>query len=61
MNFRAAGKPGGFLYVFFGMGKNKNWVLLANYLDESLLRNTTAFRISDELGLDLDIRIVDKE
>lgn len=35
----------------FGMGKNKNWVLLANYLDESLLRNTTAFRLSEELGL----------
>ena len=35
----------------FGMGKNKNWVLLANYLDESLLRNTTAFQISEELGL----------
>ena len=35
----------------FGMGKNKNWVLLANYLDESFMRNDTAFRISDELGL----------
>ena len=36
----------------FGMGKNKNWVLLANYLDESLLRNTTASQISKELGLE---------
>ena len=36
----------------FGMGKNKNWVLLANYLDESLLRNTTAFQVSNELGLE---------
>ncbi len=35
----------------FGMGKNKNWVLLANFLDESLLRNTTAFQISEKLGL----------
>ena len=35
----------------FGMGKNKNWVLLSNYLDESFMRNDTAFRISDELGL----------
>ena len=36
----------------FDMGKNKNWVLLANYLDESLLRNTTAFQLSEELGLE---------
>ncbi|WP_295078977.1 CotH kinase family protein [Ruminococcus sp.] len=35
----------------FGMGSNKNWVLIANYLDESLIRNTTAFQISEELGL----------
>ena len=34
----------------FGMGKNKNWVLLANYLDESLLRNTTAAQLSHALG-----------
>lgn len=36
----------------FGMGKNKHWVLLANYLDESLLRNTTAFQVSNQLGLE---------
>lgn len=35
-----------------GMGKNKHWVLLANYLDESLIRNTTAFQISEKLGLE---------
>ena len=35
----------------FGMGKNKHWVLLANYLDESLLRSDTAFKISEQLGL----------
>ena len=35
----------------FGMGQNKNWVLLANYLDESLLRNTTGFRLSEQFGL----------
>ena len=35
----------------FGMGANKNWVLLANYLDESLLRNTTAQQVAAELGL----------
>ena len=36
----------------FGMGKNKNWVLLANYVDESLMRNRTAAHIADKLGLD---------
>ena len=35
----------------FGMGKNKNWVLLANYLDESMLRTATGFQISEQLGL----------
>jgi len=35
----------------YGMGKSKKYVLLANYQDESLLRNTTAVRISEELGL----------
>ncbi|MBR0303934.1 MAG: CotH kinase family protein, partial [Clostridia bacterium] len=25
----------------FGLGANKNWVLISNYLDESLLRNNT--------------------
>ena len=35
----------------FGMGENKNWVLLANYLDESLLRNVTGTQLSAELGL----------
>ena len=35
----------------FGMGKNKNWVLLANYLDECMMRSDTGFRISEELGL----------
>ena len=36
----------------FGMGSNKNWVLLANYIDESLLRNKTAYELSRELGLE---------
>lgn len=35
----------------YGMGKSKKYVLLANYQDESLLRNTTAARISEVLGL----------
>ncbi len=35
----------------FGMGANKNWVLINNYLDECFLRNTTAAQLSDELGI----------
>lgn len=35
----------------FGFGKNKHWVLLANYLDESLMRNRVAFDLSGQLGL----------
>ncbi|MCR5274491.1 MAG: CotH kinase family protein [Clostridiales bacterium] len=34
-----------------GMGSNKHWVLLANYLDESLLRNTMAFRLAEQMGV----------
>ena len=36
----------------FGMGKNKHWVLLANYIDESLMRNQTAADLSKQLGVD---------
>ena len=35
----------------FGMGKSKHWVLLANYYDTSLLRNTLAYNLSGEMGL----------
>ncbi len=35
----------------FGFGKNKHWVLLSNYLDQSMLRNMTASQISEKLGL----------
>ncbi len=35
----------------FGMGKSKHWVLLANYLDESLVRNTIASDIATNLGV----------
>ena len=35
----------------FGMGKAKTWILLANYMDESFLRNSVSFRLADELGL----------
>lgn len=33
-----------------GMSEAKSWVLLANYADESLLRNTTAFEIARSMG-----------
>ena len=36
----------------FGMGKAKTWILLANYMDESFLRNAVSFRLADGLGLD---------
>ena len=35
----------------FGFGKNKHWVLLANYQDECLMRNKIAYDLSNELGL----------
>lgn len=35
-----------------GMSTDKEWALLANYSDRSLLRNTTAFEISRIVGMD---------
>ncbi len=35
----------------FGMGANKHWVLLANYIDESLMRNALGFKFAESLGL----------
>lgn len=35
----------------FGMGENKHWVLLANYLDESLMRNTLTYDLSGSMGM----------
>ncbi|MGN1412432.1 MAG: CotH kinase family protein, partial [Oscillospiraceae bacterium] len=34
----------------FGMGKNKHWVLLANYADGTLMRNYTAYSLAKGLG-----------
>lgn len=36
----------------FGMGKNKHWVLLANFLDDSLMRNTLSYDFSGSLGME---------
>lgn len=35
-----------------GMGKNKTWILLANFHDNSLIRNSIAFALADAVGLD---------
>lgn len=35
----------------FGMGECKHWVLLANYFDESLMRNKVAYDFSGVMGL----------
>lgn len=35
----------------FQMGESKHWVLLANYTDTSLLRNTLAYDLSGEMGM----------
>ncbi|MGN1117903.1 MAG: CotH kinase family protein, partial [Acutalibacteraceae bacterium] len=34
----------------FGMGKNKHWVLLANYIDDSLMRNAASVELAKILG-----------
>ena len=36
---------------FFGMGKAKTWILLANYMDSTFIRNAISFEIADTLGL----------
>ena len=35
----------------FNMGKNKHWVLLANFSDETLMRNTLAYNLSGAMGM----------
>ncbi|MBQ9703693.1 MAG: CotH kinase family protein [Clostridia bacterium] len=35
----------------FGLGEAKTWILLANYLDQSLLRNATMFELAERLGM----------
>lgn len=34
-----------------GFGNSKHWALLANYMDESLLRNTTSYDLSGAMGM----------
>lgn len=35
----------------FGFGKNKHWVLLANYLDNSFMKNSLSYNLSGDLGM----------
>ncbi len=35
----------------FGFGKNKHWVLLANYLDRSFMRNTLSYNLSGDMDM----------
>jgi spore coat protein CotH len=47
---------------FFGLpAKEKNWVLLANYADKTLMRNALAFKISELVGLEFtpSVKFVD--
>ena len=37
---------------FFGMGKNKNWILLANHFDISMLRNKITYWLGNEMGME---------
>lgn len=39
-----------------GMPKHKRWVLIANYLDNSFMKNSVAFYISEQLGMDYSVR-----
>lgn len=35
----------------FGFGESKHWTLLANYMDESLMRNLLSYNLSGEMGM----------
>lgn len=36
---------------FFGMGKNKHWILLANYYDVTMIRNKFTYWLGAEMGM----------
>ena len=38
-----------------GMPKHKRWVLIANYLDNSFMKNSLAFYISEQLGMEYTV------
>ena len=39
-----------------GMPEHRRWVLIANYLDNSFLKNHVAFYLSEKLGMDYTVR-----
>lgn len=39
-----------------GMPKHKRWVLLANFTDNSFMKNVVAFYLSEKLGMDYTVR-----
>lgn len=44
--------------ALLGMPSNKHWVLLANYLDEAIIRNDVAFKLSALLNMEYTTRSV---
>ena len=58
-------KPYKFKYTkkqdILGMGANKEWALLANYLDKTLTNNAIAMYISRELGMEYSTQMVPVE
>ena len=44
-----------------GMGKDKTWLLIANWLDLSLLRNEIILQLADQIGMPyaVECRMVD--
>ena len=40
-----------------GMGKNKHWVLIANYYDNSQLRNKISYWLSEQLGFEYTVKL----
>ncbi len=40
-----------------GMGKNKHWVLIANYYDNSQLRNKITYWLSEQLGFKYTVKL----
>ena len=42
----------------FGMGSNKHWVLVANYYDNSLIRNRITYYLGEKLGMEYTPQLV---
>lgn len=44
--------------LMLGLAKNRDWILLANFLDETLLTNAVAFKTGDLLGMPFTNHII---